>query len=198
MSIRDTAGQREVPRLKGPYGDGPGEDSATSGPGDGRGPPAATQGQRGVSARLNLGGTTKCLKRSRPNHRGRERVFVPRSPSPPERRSSISRAPRRKPRRKHSSRPAAPADSAASQMSSASWGGGDWGASRFSSGPVLCLRPLGWPRTPDGACLLLWAHRPHRLRSPPAWPRAGQRLHTVFHISAPLCQPPKSSILNYF
>ena len=126
MSIRDTAGQREVPRLKGPYGDGPGEDSATSGPGDGRGPPAATQGQRGVSARLNLGGTTKCLKRSRPNHRGRERVFVPRSPSPPERRSSISRAPRRKPRRKHSSRPAALADSAASQMSSASWGGKRW------------------------------------------------------------------------
>ncbi len=165
MSIRDTAGQREVPRLKGPYGDGPGEDSATSGPGDGRGPPAATQGQRGVSARLNLGGTTKCLKRSRPNHRGRERVFVPRSPSPPERRSSISRAPRRKPRRKHSSLPAAPADSAASQMSSASWGGKRW-QSRSKIGP-------------------------HRLRSPPAWPRAGQRLHTVFHISAPLCQPLK-------
>lgn len=47
MSIRDTAGQREVPRLKGPYGDGPGEDSATSGPGDGRGPPCRNTGSKG-------------------------------------------------------------------------------------------------------------------------------------------------------
>ncbi len=69
MSIRETGRQRGAPRLRGPQDSGPGEDSASSGPGDGRGPLPATERTRRTPPRAEskLGGTTK-RPRSRPNH----------------------------------------------------------------------------------------------------------------------------------
>ena len=70
--------QREIPRAERIFGVVPGEDSATSGPGDGGGPLPAPEGQRSAEPRLKLGGTTKRSRsRSRPNRKGQERVFLP-------------------------------------------------------------------------------------------------------------------------
>ena len=60
--------------LRGAQGIGIGEDGATSGPGDGRGPLPATEGKRSVGTALELGWHHEAL-RSRPSYGMRARFF---------------------------------------------------------------------------------------------------------------------------